>query len=138
MKALFHKIVSVAMAFLLLASTTSFTVGKHYCMGRLMSVSFLAHAEDCGMDMDMPGDDGMAMEASDSCCSDRTVFIQGQDDLKTSTFAGIDLDQHFLPAEAHFQPFLATAFEELTVPNDRYPPPILVEDIHLLHQVLLI
>ncbi len=139
MKVVLHKIGSIALAFLLLASTTSWAVGKHYCMGRVMDVSFFAHADDCGMDMDMPSGDDSEMEASDSCCSDKIVHIQGQDDLKASSFAEIGLDQlHFLLAVTHFQTFLSSETKEQPVPHDQYPPPILVKDIHLLDQVFLI
>lgn len=70
------------MAILLLASTVSWTVDKHICMGRVMDISLFTHADDCGMDMDM----------EKSCCDDETFTVQGQDDLKIS-FENFNLDQ---------------------------------------------
>jgi len=42
MKEVFHKIASITMAFLLLLSTVSWKVEKHYCMGRLMDMTLVA------------------------------------------------------------------------------------------------
>ncbi|WP_235856455.1 HYC_CC_PP family protein [Flagellimonas oceanensis] len=39
MKQFFHQIVSSLMALLVLASTVSWTVDKHICMGRVMDIS---------------------------------------------------------------------------------------------------
>ena len=41
------------MAVMLLLSTTSWTVGKHYCMGLLVDISLFAQAENCGMEMSL-------------------------------------------------------------------------------------
>lgn len=98
MRQFFHQIASLLMALLVLASTVSWTVDKHICMGRVMDISFFAHADDCGMDMDM----------ETSCCDDESFTVQGQDDLKIS-FENFDLDQQvFLISfvQTYFQRFV--------------------------------
>lgn len=116
------------MALLVLASTVSWTVDKHICMGRVMDISFFAHADDCGMDMDM----------EKSCCDDESFTVQGQDDLKIS-FEKFDLDQQvFLVSfvQTYFQLF-KTDSEEPYAFNEYNPPP-LIRDVQVLDQTFRI
>ena len=139
MKEGIRKIVSIAMTLLLLASTTSWMVGKHYCMGHLMDVSFFAHAEDCGMNMMVSDEDASLMEAQNSCCNNEIIVVEGQDDLKIS-FNDIRFDQHEFLAAFTFSylNLFEICSERLSVPFEHYPPPILVKDIQLLDGVFLI
>ncbi len=116
------------MALLVLASTVSWTVDKHICMGRVMDISLFVHADDCGMDMDM----------EKSCCDDESFTVQGQDDLKIS-FENFDLDQQiFLVSfvQTYFQLFETDA-EECHSFNEYNPPP-LIRDVQVLDQTFLI
>lgn len=125
----------MCMAVLLLASTVSWTVGQHYCMGRLINVSLFVHAEDCGMDMAF---ETSSTDIKKSCCSDEILVIEGQEELKIS-FEDISLtEQQFLIAYTisflkHIQ-----NFEEQNNPLPHYLPPLLVKDIQVLDAVFLI
>lgn len=137
MKSVFHRVVSVCMAVLLLLSTTSWTIGKHYCMGHLVDVSLFSNAESCCKQSDGARTIDRPREA-DSCCSNELLVLDGQDDLNIS-INDLDLDQQaFLASFAHcyFQMFEVCA--EQVVPHKYYPPPILVKDIHVLDEVFLI
>lgn len=124
------------MALILLASTVSWTVGKHYCMGRLMNIALFEHAEDCGMEAAYGLMEDIAVE--NHCCKDESVTIQGQDDLKLS-FNDLDVGQQsFLVAFTHSYIDLFVNWEERLVPQELYPPPLLVKDIQLLDNVFLI
>lgn len=126
------------MALLLLASTTSWTVGKHYCMGHLIDVSLFDQAENCGMDMPISNNDMSEMEGDNSCCSDEFIVLEGQDDLKL-TFDEIKLDQQiFLVAFTRLYLNLFQVQTEQAVPNKHYPPPLLVKNIQLLDEVFII
>ncbi|WP_245967149.1 HYC_CC_PP family protein [Ulvibacterium marinum] len=138
MKAIISKGVSIAMALLLLASTTSWTVGKHYCMGHLVSVSLFAHAPDCGMDMGDSMGATSQMETEDSCCSDQLIVVEGQDHLTISLNDSILVPQPFLTAIAYSYLVLFEAKVERPLPHEHYPPPLLFKDIHVLDQVFLI
>ncbi|MBC30635.1 MAG: hypothetical protein CMH48_07285 [Muricauda sp.] len=122
------------MALLLLLSTVSWTVDKHLCMGRVMDISFFAQAEDCGMDVA-----ATLLETTDNhCCDDESFTIEGQDDLKL-TWNDIQWGhQVFLAAFA--QSYLGTFLdiEQLPIPLHTYPPPLLVQDLNILHEVFLI
>ncbi|WP_245668045.1 HYC_CC_PP family protein [Flagellimonas zhangzhouensis] len=128
MKQIFHQILSSLMALLVLASTVSWTVDKHICMGRVMDISLFSHADGCGMDMEM----------EKSCCDDESFTVQGQDDLKIS-LEKFDLDQHvFLVSfvQTYFQLFEIDA-EEPSIFSEYNPPP-LIRDVQVLDQTFLI
>lgn len=116
------------MALLVLASTVSWTVDKHICMGRVMDISLFAHADDCGMGMDI----------EKSCCDEESFTLQGQDDLKLS-FENFYLDQHVF-----LVPLLQTYFElfgidaEAPDPFSWYNPPPLIREVQVLYQTFLI
>ncbi len=135
-KKAFHHIMSVFLALMVLLSTLSWTVDKHLCMGRVMDVSFFAGADSCGMEAMA---DAMPVNAEkDGCCDDESFTIKGQDDLKVSWF-DLDLEhQVFLVAftKSYFDLFVP--LKELPVPNETYPPPLLVRDVQVLDQVFLI
>jgi hypothetical protein len=107
-------------------------------MGHLMDVSLFVHAENCGMDMDIYDDGASQMNAEDTCCDDELIIVEGQDDLKVS-FEDVDLGQQlFLVAFAHYYLNLLQIGTERIVPNEHYPPPLLVKDIQLLDEVFII
>lgn len=121
---------------MLLLSTVSWTVDKHLCMGRVMDVAFFTKAGDCGMDA------AMAVLEDDSiknhCCADETFVIEGQDDLKLS-FNDFDFERQFLLA-AFTSSFLSLYKGSIVqgVPNEYYPPPLIIKDRVVLHEVFLI
>lgn len=130
----YRKIGSLVLALLVLASTISWTVEKHYCMGHLVDTSFFSPAENCGMDMVVNASDNEDM----SCCNDDIIVVEGQDDLQL-TFEDLSLEQSVILNVFAFTYF--TSFDivaEKVFPHDKYPPPILVRDIHLFDQVFLI
>lgn len=79
MKKLVFKIASISLAFLVLFSTLSFTVEKHYCGDFLVDVAYVGHAEGCGMEMD-----ARSKTTKKSCCKDELHKIEGQDELQQS------------------------------------------------------
>ena len=72
-----HKIFAVVLALMVLCSTLSFTVEKHYCGGELVAVSLFAELEKCGMDS------AVVFESS-PCCKDEIAVVEGQDELQLS------------------------------------------------------
>ncbi|WP_237561834.1 HYC_CC_PP family protein [Flagellimonas algicola] len=136
MKDLIRQILSVGLAMLVLLSTVSWTVEKHLCMGRVMDISLFAEAEHCAMEMAMAA---MGDETEENhCCDDESFTVSGQDDLKL-TLTDLELEQQvFLVAFTHGYLNLFESLEELPVPHEGYPPPLITRDIHLLDQVFLI
>ncbi|MFS4455033.1 HYC_CC_PP family protein [Maribacter sp. 2304DJ31-5] len=138
MKEGFRKIWSIAMALLILASTVSWRIEKHYCMGHLVDVALFSAPETCGMDTSLL-EDGEVMDVTkSSCCSEETILLEGQDDMQLS-FQDISLEkQQFLFAFS--RSFIKNIALETkrNVPLKHYPPPILIKDIQLLDEVFII
>lgn len=85
MKKTVINITSISLAFLVLLSTFSFTVEKHYCGDFLMDVSYLGHADSCGMEKK-----ASSKINKKSCCKDEVHQIEGQDQLQKSVADVID------------------------------------------------
>ena len=138
MKSFFHKIVSVCLATLVLFTTMSFTVDMHYCGETLVDFSLSQSAHTCGMETEQPTDDCETGILEDSCCTDKQIVIEGQDDLKIS-FDTLNFEQQTFVA-TFFYTYI-NLFEGLdtnVIPFRDYKPPLLIRDIQKLHETYLI
>lgn len=123
----------MVLALLVLFSTMSFTVDKHFCGTYLVDQAIFSEAQDCGMEHPSEGE----MTAEDGC-SDQKISVEGQDDLKIS-FNDLELPQQVFLASFTFS--YVELFQELPqqfIPFSDYSPPLLVYDIHLLDETFLI
>ncbi|WP_209402201.1 hypothetical protein [Pseudozobellia sp. WGM2] len=137
MKEKLHRIFSCLMALLLLLSTTSWKVEKHYCMGRLMDVSFFVDAQDCGMDMTSGAEQETVIEKK-SCCDSEVILLEGQDDV-ASAHNDFDIGQlQFAIAYVYSYFGLFEPHTAQRIPYEHYSPPLIVRDIQLLDDVFLI
>jgi len=94
MKKAFTKITSLLLALLVLLSTFSFTVETHYCGDFLMDISFIGHADDCGMEMEKK-----SFYKKKNCCKDEVITAKGQDELQQFNELKLDFDkQQFVTA----------------------------------------
>lgn len=129
---------SLVMAFLVLFSTMSFTVDKHFCGSVLVDKAIFSEAKTCGMEMPDTTGTEMTAEKKDRCCSNETIAVDGQDELKIS-FKSLDLDQEvFLSTFTYSYLNLFENLSEQIVPFRDYFPPLLVRDILVLDQVFII
>lgn len=134
----FQRLGSLVMAFLVLFSTMSFTVEKHFCGSILVDKAIFSEAKTCGMDEDRTTGAETAFGEKDMCCSNEKIAVDGQDELKIS-FKSLDLDQQvFLTTFTYSYLNLYEGLPEQIVPYRNYSPPLLVQDILLLDQVLII
>jgi hypothetical protein len=127
-----YKVFSVALALLVLFSTVSFTIEKHFCGDVLVDVSMFVQAEKCEMG-------ALEMLQQKSCCKDEIDVVQGQDELKVATFDGLDFGEQQVVAAFIFS--YLNGFKSLgkeTIPHKNYSPPNLVADIQVLDQVFII
>jgi hypothetical protein len=135
-KEILHKTFSVLLALLVLFSTVSFTIEKHFCGDVLVDVSVFKEAEKCGMES-MAKSQGTITKKS--CCKDEVDVIQGQDELKFSSFEDLDFQKQLFVTTFTFT--YINLFESLpkqTIPHKDYSPPNLVADIQVLDQVFII
>ena len=137
MKELLNKLGVQLLAALVLLSSISWTLEEHYCMGRLVEVSLFAETHGCGMEMDQ-SDSEPADEEKFSCCDEQTVVHEVQDPFKFAK-EKLHFTQPTLIAAWYgvYSPFILSTTESIAVPDYR-PPPKLVRDIQLLHEVFLI
>lgn len=131
------KIFAIAMALLLLVSTTSWKVEKHYCMGHLVDVAFFVDAQDCGMDMALESESTTTIEKK-SCCDDEVIAFEGQNDVRPS-FNDINLEhQVFLVAYSFSYIGLLEPTAAHNIVYKEYIPPKIIKNIQLLDDVFLI
>lgn len=134
MKNLLIKISSFLLAFLVLFSTFSFTVEKHYCGDFLVDVSFTGRADSCGMQMEK-----VAQTKKKNCCKDEVHKIEGQDKLQFHKIEKISFEkQQFLTA-------FVISYADLFVNNESvnnlykdFSPPDIRLDYQVLYQTFLI
>ncbi|WP_041326887.1 MULTISPECIES: HYC_CC_PP family protein [Robiginitalea] len=138
MKKRFCKISSSIMALLVLLSTFSFAVDRHYCGDVLVDFSFFGKAESCGMEMQQSKDSHYHLIGNKGCCEDQTLAIAGQDDLKISYENLNDEQQVFVVSFLYSFINLYEGFDTKIVPFKDYSPPPLIRDIQVLDQTFLI
>ncbi|WP_108173081.1 HYC_CC_PP family protein [Christiangramia gaetbulicola] len=130
MKKAFQHILSLTMAFLVMLSTMSFTVDKHFCGSHLVDKAVFSKAKTCGMQMNAA--------AESHCCTNEKVSVEGQDELKIS-FDSFDFHQQLFITTFTYTYFeLFESLPKQVIPFKDYSPPLLVTDIQLEDQVFLI
>jgi hypothetical protein len=73
----FRTISSLALAFLVLMSSTSFMVGVHFCMGEVKSVALFAEADKCAKaEQKVPP---CHKHQESDCCTDGVILHDGDD-----------------------------------------------------------
>ncbi len=138
MKDFIRNITVVSLACLVLMSTMSFTINKHFCGDHLISTSVILKAKNCGMDMQIPFPKKGCSILKKNCCTDVTQFVEGRDDLK------LDFSNFNFQQQVFISTFIITyinLFEGLDtqiIPFKDYSPPLVVKDIQLLDEVFLI
>lgn len=135
-KTVLHKTFSAFLAIVVLFSTVSFTIEKHFCGDVLVDASIFTEAEKCAMEaIEME----QAKITKKPCCKDVVEIIKGQDELKFSSFDDLKFEQQqFLSAFVYSYINLYKTLKKEIVPHKDYSPPNLVMDIQLLNDTFLI
>jgi len=138
MKEFFRNITALFLACLVLVSTMSFTINKHFCGDNLVSTSIVLKADNCGMDMQKPSEQGACSILKKNCCKDEIQLVEGRDDLKLN-FSDLNFQQQvFVTSFVITYINLFEGLDTFIVPFKEYSPPLVVKDIQLLDQVFLI
>lgn len=129
-----HKLLVSLLALLVLVTTNSFAIEKHFCGERLIDTSVFAELEKC------PGCSGTEEIPSESdCCKDIVDVLEGQDITTVKNIDDLDVDQQvFLVA-------FGNAFFSLFQPESKspenllhYDPPTISFDLQSCYQIYLI
>lgn len=129
---IFHKISAIFLAILVLGSTMSFSVGKHFCGDYLVSTALFSKAAGCGMEMTLPKKQEKDCNVTKkSCCSDEEIVLLGQDELVTSKYEATTFKSTFsvvvVPTSFNY---LLPATEENQYFYPTHPPPLFVCEIY--------
>ncbi|MFV0482956.1 MAG: HYC_CC_PP family protein [Bacteroidales bacterium] len=141
MKSMLYKILSLCMAVVVVLSTLSFGVDMHFCGDSMVDFSLLGKAEVCGMEKEKTMDshsDCSKIEKQD-CCTNKVVFVQGQETMETPiSFEPLVNQQLLVAVLAHIYSNLFLNQEQEKPNYQEYPPPLLTWDIHKLNEVYII
>lgn len=138
MKRFITKIVSIFIASVVLFSTASFSVNKHYCCNKLVDTSLFGSAKTCGMKEIKTSTKKCSIEGDDDdCCTTKTFTKEGNDNLMT---VSSELNTESIVFLHSFLYTYINLFEGLEniVPFKDYTPPLISKDILVLHETFLI
>ncbi len=130
-----HKSCCVFLSFLVLFSTVSFTVEKHFCGDTLVDVAIFTKAQKCSAEMAANATTKITQK---NCCKDEINVVQGVDKLTIKSLENLITDSYTIPVILTINtPFLEVLPQEY-VPHKNYSPPNLIEDFSILFETFLI
>ena len=136
------EILSIALALIMLSTNMGFAVATHYCGGMAVEsqLVFGHEALDCGMaNMDKDCEtplEGMHLSKK-PCCENKYQSLDTEDDFKPTiahSMVNVEFVAAFLVTFLHLP--ISSTNEESQYAN--YSPPLIDQDISVLHQVFLI
>ena len=117
-------------ALLVLFSTMSFTIDKHFCGNILVDVALFSEAEGCGMEI--------PATTENSCCKDELEIIKGQDELKIS-FDKLSFDQElFVVSLVYTYINLFEGLNKNVSSFEDYRPPLVIRQLYKIDETYLI
>lgn len=131
-----HKTFSFLLSFLVLFSTLSLTIEKHFCGDTLIDVAVFTKADMCGP---QSPDEDHGNRIKNSCCKNEKEVVSGIDQLVTNSIDDLDdLQQLVLFTYSYTYQQLFNELSQAVVPHRNYSPPLITQDIHVLHESYLI
>lgn len=131
----YRSILSVAFAFLVLISSSSFMVGVHFCSGQIQNIALFTKAEDCEMEKIPPCHKHLVKP----CCEDETIVHNGED-FKVSptdvTISLVPVTDMELPSVLISEVIPSAPASRITFYN--YDPPLRSADLTVSYQTFLI
>jgi len=139
LKQVLHKISAIALAFIVLFSSLSFSVYEHICGGEIAEVSYFSEVDSCDMVMSLCEaiDTSQQSIHKKPCCNDHAEIFQGND-INQQAQSSLEISQmQFL---AVFVTSYISLFKEANIAPlyNNYSPPLVVKNIHKLDETYLI
>jgi len=126
----------VTLSFLVLFSTLSLTIEKHFCGDVLVDVAVFTQTEKCADDLPEIDETRIVKK---TCCKDETHVIEGLNQLTTNSFEDLnDLQKQVLAAYTYSYINAIEGLPTSVILNKGYSPPIRIKDIQLLDETFLI
>lgn len=137
MKEIVKKISAFTLSLIVLLSSMSFTIEKHFCGGELMDISYFGEADGCDMD-DLSTVSSYEVVKENSCCVDETQIVESttfdKERITKVTQKNIEFVAFF--AYSYINIFNEVLLEE--EPYKEFSPPDIIQDIQVFHQSFLI
>lgn len=137
-KGILKNITAVCLAFLVMASTMSFTINEHYCGGSLVDTSFILKADTCMMEGMKMADPDATSVIKNKCCNDVITIIDGQDEVHQNGKQLAFEQQLFIATFVYSYSDMFSNKETSVVSYTNYIPPKLIKDIQALDETFLI
>lgn len=137
MKKITNKIKAFAMAFVVLFSTTTYSINMHYCDDSLVETSIIHKSKDCKMEMEKSSTEECSI-SNKNCCYDKQLLIEGLDEAQF-TLNNISFEQKVL-IDSFFYSYI-NYFEELekkVSSYGEYKHPFLIKRIYKIVETYLI
>lgn len=139
MKETFYKTIALLLSLIVLFSTLSFTVDMHYCGNRLVDVALFKKAESCQMKSFVSVKPCAETVKKKSCCSDKQIVFEAQDDLKNPVMdLSFGQETFFISYFYSFVSLLKNNATQKKINIVGHSPPILHKDFQILYESFLI
>ena len=138
MKEFSHKIFAILMSFVVLFSTSSFAITKHYCGDTLMDTAIFSKATSCGMEIENTSPSSDCASLSIDCCSDQQIVKNAQDELQSSADS-ISFEQKvFIASFIYSYINLFEGLDKNVSTFEEYAPPVVTNQIYKIDESYLI
>ncbi|CAM1373495.1 conserved exported hypothetical protein [Tenacibaculum litopenaei] len=133
-----RKITAICITFVLVFSSMSFAVEKHFCGDYLVDISYLGDADACGGEREEAcGSDTTNSEPD--CCKDEIAHVQGIDDLsKLGSEQQLFSPVIWLLTSSYFFQLPSVADVDNEVDTVADSPPISKKSKRILYQVYIL
>ena len=128
---------SLAMTFVVLFSTMSFTVNMHYCGDTLVESAIFQKAKGCGMEMEKPSTEECSITKK-NCCDDKQLAIEGQDELQLQVDKITFEQQVFIASLVYTYSNLFEGLDNNVSSFEEYKPPLVIRQLYKIDETYLI
>lgn len=136
MKIFIQKIATTLLSLIVLMSTMSFTIDKHYCGEFLVDVSYMGEADGCGMNMDSNSEDKEVFKKK--CCKNESEFVEAPVFQKEQPVSLKEQQQTKLVFTDVIKKEIWFRINENVHQFADIPPPDIEVDFNILYQTFLI
>lgn len=136
MKITIQKIATTLLSLIVLMSTMSFTIYKHYCGEFLVDVSYMGEADGCGMNMDSNSEDQEVFKKK--CCKNESEFVEASVFQKEQAVSLKEQQQTRLVFTDVIVKEIWVRINENVHQFADIPPPDIEVDFNILYQTFLI
>jgi len=138
LKSILTKILAFFLTALLLFSSVSFTLEKHFCGGQIYSESLLGKAEKCGMEAECcMAENDITSFSKKSCCKDEIHLLNGSIFEKESPIKLFNKQKDLSLFVLIYAAFFSQKENRSTHFKNYFPPPN-THNFNILYQIFRI